>query len=460
MADAALKLVDRVFPRGVPVRQWVLSVPKLVRWHIARKPRLRRRVARIFFSEVRAELRGRAPAGRPRSGRAWIRTAAGAVTVSQRFGGALNLNVHLHSLAMDGVYVRDADTGSLRFLEAVSAPPVEALQALVGRVEARVLDLCERDGIRVRRRAEEEQDPEGDDPEQLDLFDELQAASIRELVGLSPDGEVRRVRMLGKEGEGDPAWDDAEEGRVEDQKAEAGHPRPLAAHSNGFSVHAGVRIEGHDREGLRRLCRYVMRPPFAEDRFERLPGPGSGSGSGSGGQVSYRLRRPRRDGTTHLALTPLELLEKLAALVPKHRDHDVHYQGVLAPNARWRGEVVAGTPCAEAAERTGPCAASAQRRGAAGERAGAPKPPGRLPEGASGVRPNVGGKRAESESESGFGSGPSEPMRGGSNDERRGPAAGSTPSPARTGRRCCGGRSGRRCCGVRGAGPRGAAGWR
>jgi hypothetical protein len=30
----------------------------------------------------------------------------GAVAVIQRFGGALNLNVHLHVLALDGVFAR------------------------------------------------------------------------------------------------------------------------------------------------------------------------------------------------------------------------------------------------------------------------------------------------------------------------------------------------------------------
>jgi hypothetical protein len=231
-----------------------------------------------------------------------------------------------------------------------SARP-EGLQALVGRIEARVLELCERTGIRVRRGAGEE---EAEDPEQLKLFDELKAASIRELVGLSPDGEVRRVRTVGKTREDDPAH--AEED-TDGESADPGRPRPLAAHSNGFSVHAGVRIEGKDGAGLARLGRYALRPPFAEDRFElREPAEGGGGGGGGGGRllgvdgkassegtVYYRLRRPRRDGTTQLALTAMELPEKLAALVPRRvRDHDVHYQGVLAPNARWRKEVVPG----------------------------------------------------------------------------------------------------------------------
>jgi hypothetical protein len=39
----------------------------------------------------------------------------GSVTVVQRFGGALNLNVHFHTLLLDGVYARDAQSGRLRW---------------------------------------------------------------------------------------------------------------------------------------------------------------------------------------------------------------------------------------------------------------------------------------------------------------------------------------------------------
>lgn len=59
------------------------------------------------------------------------------------------------------------------------------------------------------------------------------------------------------------------------------------------------------RDRLERLCRYLLRPPLALDRLTET----------SGGQLLYQFRRPWTDGTTHLLLTPLELLERLAALV-------------------------------------------------------------------------------------------------------------------------------------------------
>jgi hypothetical protein len=58
------------------------------------------------------------------------------------------------------------------------------------------------------------------------------------------------------------------------------------------------------------------------------------------GSVLVRLKTPWRDGTSRIALQPLELLEKLAALIPRRYVNLIVYHGVLAPNAKWRGEVV------------------------------------------------------------------------------------------------------------------------
>jgi hypothetical protein len=46
------------------------------------------------------------------------------------------------------------------------------------------------------------------------------------------------------------------------------------------------------------------------------------------------------DGTTHLIFEPVELLERLAALIPRPRINLVLYHGVLAPRAAWRARVV------------------------------------------------------------------------------------------------------------------------
>jgi len=60
--------------------------------------------------------------------------------------------------------------------------------------------------------------------------------------------------------------------------------------------------------------------------------------------LTFRLKTPWSDGTTHLLLSPLELIEKLAALVPPRRLNLVRYHGILAPNARHRRQVVPAPP--------------------------------------------------------------------------------------------------------------------
>jgi hypothetical protein len=67
-----------------------------------------------------------------------------------------------------------------------------------------------------------------------------------------------------------------------------------------------VRIDGHDRAGLERLLRYCARPPFALERLEQV----------GNDRLVYRFPKPQPDGRTELRLAPLELIERLAALIP------------------------------------------------------------------------------------------------------------------------------------------------
>ena len=57
------------------------------------------------------------------------------------------------------------------------------------------------------------------------------------------------------------------------------------------------------------------------------------------GDLVYTFTKPWSDGTTGIKLSPLELLEKLAALVPLLRLHLVRYGGCLAPHRRLRGAI-------------------------------------------------------------------------------------------------------------------------
>ena len=61
------------------------------------------------------------------------------------------------------------------------------------------------------------------------------------------------------------------------------------------------------------------------------------------GALVYPFTHPWSDGTTGIRLSPLELLEKLAALVPLPRVHLVRYAGCLAPHSTLR-EAIRPTP--------------------------------------------------------------------------------------------------------------------
>ena len=58
------------------------------------------------------------------------------------------------------------------------------------------------------------------------------------------------------------------------------------------------------------------------------------------GRIAYGLRRPWRDGTTGFVFEPVELIARLASLVPAPRGHLIRYHGVLGPRSRWRSAVV------------------------------------------------------------------------------------------------------------------------
>ena len=85
--------------------------------------------------------------------------------------------------------------------------------------------------------------------------------------------------------------------------------QPLCADINGFSLHAAVRVEAHDRKRLEQLCRYITRPALSDERVQ----------IDAAGQVELKLKTPWRDGTTHLVMSPPEFMQRLAALVPRPR---------------------------------------------------------------------------------------------------------------------------------------------
>ena len=138
MAERAAHLADHVFP-DVPVRQWVLSLPYRLRYRLAWDHDLCRAVVAVSMRAVLGWLRRRARLDEVADGR------GGAVAIVQRFGGALNLNVHVHALVLDGVFAQDP-AGALTFHPAPRLTALDVAEVLAT-VEPRITRLLERRGL-------------------------------------------------------------------------------------------------------------------------------------------------------------------------------------------------------------------------------------------------------------------------------------------------------------------------
>jgi Putative transposase len=54
-----------------------------------------------------------------------------------------------------------------------------------------------------------------------------------------------------------------------------------------------------------------------------------------------QLKSAYKDGTTHIVMSPLEFMQRLAALVPRPRLHLIRFHGgMLAPHAKLRAAIV------------------------------------------------------------------------------------------------------------------------
>ena len=108
----------------------------------------------------------------------------------------------------------------------------------------------------------------------------------------------------------------------------------LCGQTHGFNLQAATRVAANDKQGRERLCRYILRPPLANDRLTIL----------DDGNVRLDFKRPWSNGTSSVDLAPLALIARLAALVPPPRRHTVLYCGVLSSHASSRKEVVPAAP--------------------------------------------------------------------------------------------------------------------
>ena len=152
---------------------------------------------------------------------------------------------------LDGVFT-EAAGGALAFQPA-PAPSDAEVAAALATIRQRVQRLLVRRGLEPGDAAPGPADP---------LADE--SPIMAGIVGASVQGRVAlgsrvgaRVRRLGE---------------ARDTAAVTSRG-PRQAHLEGFDLHANAWVSANDRAGVERLCRYVLRPPFAQERL-RLRGDG------------------------------------------------------------------------------------------------------------------------------------------------------------------------------------------
>jgi hypothetical protein len=188
----------------------------------------------------------------------------------------------------------------------VLAPTKAEVTDVLQEIVSRVIKLLEKQGLIIKD--ENFQIEISDD----DAFSRLQAGSVSYRFATGPN-KGKKALTLKTVGE-------------QDHVATNG----LVAKNSGFSLHAGVSVNGDERKKLEKICRYIARGAIAQERLSL----------NERGQVVYKLKRAYDDGTTHLVMEPLELLEKLAALVPRPRVHLTRFHGVLAPHYKHRSLIV------------------------------------------------------------------------------------------------------------------------
>jgi hypothetical protein len=309
MAQTAAHLVTCVIP-WVPTRQWVVSVPVPLRYWMAGSQELTAQVHTIVRTTIAQYYVNQAVKG----GRERQQVQPGSVTFIQRFGSALNLHLHFHCVFLEGVYC-DRTEASLKPRFVKIEPPTDTdIADVIQKISRRVIRKLRHLGY--LEAGIDDAVATGYDPllDHEPALARTMAASVQQRIacGERAGQPVRRIGSgFGHEGEA---------------------PRltgPRCASVNGFSLHANTEIPAHRRDQLEQLIRYTARGAVSLERLQE----------DTNGDLVYTFTHPWADGTTGIRLSPLELLEKLAALVPLPHVHLVRYGGGLAPHSHLRGAI-------------------------------------------------------------------------------------------------------------------------
>jgi len=203
------------------------------------------------------------------------------------FGQSLALNLHFHSIFFDGAYLLPETTHEKPEFFEIKALSNEDMADVLFKIVKKIKAYLIQAGYLTEEGELISNSERGG--EQEGMLAQLQLASVKNQVAVG-ERSGKRIRLI------------KNDLLLNDVNIES----PRCVQISGFSLHANVEVEAQKRDQLEKVIRYFTRPPVVEKRLHLLPE----------GELFYEFKRSWSDGTIGVKFTPLEFIEKLAALVP------------------------------------------------------------------------------------------------------------------------------------------------
>jgi hypothetical protein len=309
MAETAEHLIDNILP-DVQYRQWIITYPHSLRFWMASNRKLFSKIQKIsldiitnFYREkaLREEVAG---------------PQTGAISFTHMFGSLLSLNIHNHSLFVDGVFEAKNDPHEKPKFKKLSPLTDDEVSSLTEKIAKRTIHYLQTQGY-IENETPTDKLSEGQDPiiKEHESLSKILAASARGRIAFGKNAG----RYPTKIGKGFGYFEEVPLSQS-----------PLCFSVNGFSLHAQRKIKPNHRSQLEALLQYMGRSCISTERLTR----------NSDETFDYKLKRELSDGTRSIRLTGEEIIERIVSIIPLPRAHLVKYCGVFAPASPFRSQII------------------------------------------------------------------------------------------------------------------------
>lgn len=287
MYERTHHLMNAVIP-CVPVRHWVLNLPPHLRFNVGYYHHILAGLLRIFVRAIFMFLRRHAKVVLRLSSTNLAHPAG--ISVIHRVSARLTANFHFHCVIVDGVWIQPRLHGPVEF-HALPPPTDAELAKIASRVCKQTRKLL------MRHHAWQ------------DVLVQTSPDTVSGFITLRDHQLVKHYGAAAMPYQQQPR-------------------RPDGAQP--YEVYTSHRIEGTDRENLKRLLFYLLSPPITDDQLEVIDDQ----------HVRVRYKRETHDGVAEEIITHHDLIDRLVPLVSLPRSHLLHYHGAFSPSARIRKLVV------------------------------------------------------------------------------------------------------------------------